>query len=115
MSNTMMGFKVWICVEQYNEETDQHQDLDLPFASVCEFDTAGEAETFASALQQQGEELACQGHYFSREALADYRHLADGLSEMVEAGNCSSLQEDDYRWLVQTLVQITATDPEHDI
>jgi hypothetical protein len=107
----MMGYKVWICVEQCNEETDQYEDLDLPYASVCEFDTAGEAETFASALQQQGEELARQAHYFSRQALADYRHLADGLSEMVEAGNCNSLRGEDYEWLVKKLVQITVTDP----
>ena len=111
-----MEYKVWISVEQCDEDADQYDgmcpDLDLPFASVCTFDTMDEALTFASAFQEQGKELARQAHhYFSREAMRYYRYLADGLSDMVEEGRCNSLRKEDYNWVVEKLVKIAAADP----
>ena len=106
-----MEYKVWISLEQCDEDADQYDDLDLPFASVCTFDTMDEASTFASALQEQGKELARQAHYFSREAMGYYRHLADGLSDMIEEGRMASLRQEDYKWLVDGLVRIAAADP----
>ena len=108
-----MEYKVWISLEQCDEDADQYDDLDLPFASVCTFDTMDEASTFASALQEQGKELARQAHYFSREAMGFYRHLADGLSDMIEEGRLASLRQEDYKWLVDELVRIAAADPDN--
>tara|TARA_R100000306_G_C4297082_1_gene103136 strand:- start:276 stop:518 length:243 start_codon:yes stop_codon:yes gene_type:complete len=45
------------------------------------------------------------------EAMKYYRHLADGLSDMIEEGRLASLRQEDYEWLVDGLVKISATDP----
>lgn len=52
-----MSFKVWIEIEEYDEEADSYQNLDLPFASTAEFDSEDEAYVFAHALQDKGNEL----------------------------------------------------------
>ena len=49
-----MNYKVWICVESCDEEYDQYEDIDVPFAEVATLDTESEAIVFASALQRYG-------------------------------------------------------------
>ena len=34
-----MKYKVWICVESCDEEYDEYEDVDLPFAEVATLDT----------------------------------------------------------------------------
>ena len=50
-----MVYKVWIEVEEINEETDHYKDIsaeNLGFAAAAEFDTKGEAVDFACRLQE---------------------------------------------------------------
>ena len=49
-----MKYKVWICVESCDEEYEQYEDVEVPFAEVATLDTEAEALGFASALQQYG-------------------------------------------------------------
>ena len=52
-----MKYKVWICVESCDEEYDQYEDVDVPFAEVATLDTVSEALVFASALQRYGADV----------------------------------------------------------
>ncbi len=49
-----MKYKVWICVESCDEEYDEYEDIDVPFAEVATLDTVSEALVLASALQRYG-------------------------------------------------------------
>ena len=49
-----MKYKVWICVEYCDEEYEQYEDVEVPFAEVAILETESEALTFASALQRYG-------------------------------------------------------------
>ena len=49
-----MKYKVWICVESCDEEYEQYEDVEVPFAEVATLDTEAEALVFASALQRYG-------------------------------------------------------------
>jgi hypothetical protein len=42
-------FKVWVHIEEIDEEEDLYEDVDLPF-SVGEFDTVEEAEKLCEAI-----------------------------------------------------------------
>ncbi len=49
-----MKYKVWICVESCDEEYEQYEDVEVPFAEVATLETESEALVFASALQRYG-------------------------------------------------------------
>jgi len=49
-----MKYKVWICVESCDEEYEQYEDVEVPFAEVATLDTEADALQFASALQRYG-------------------------------------------------------------
>ena len=49
-----MKYKICICVESCDEEYEQYEDVEVPFAEVATLDTEAEALGFASALQQHG-------------------------------------------------------------
>ena len=49
-----MKYKVWICVESCDEEYEQYEDVEVPFAKAATLDTESEALAFASALQRYG-------------------------------------------------------------
>jgi hypothetical protein len=49
-----MKYKVWICVESCDEEYEQYEDVEVPFAEVATLDTEADALRFASALQRYG-------------------------------------------------------------
>ncbi len=55
-----MKYKVWICVESCDEEYDQYEDVDVPFAEVATLNTESEALVLASALQRYGATLLNQ-------------------------------------------------------
>jgi len=46
-------YKVWIEVEEHDEETDKSCDIDLGFASTAVFDTVEEAIEFATNMHYQ--------------------------------------------------------------
>ena len=52
-----MKYKVWICVESCDEEYEQYEDVEVPFAEVATLDTEAEALVFASALQRYGVDI----------------------------------------------------------
>ena len=52
-----MKYKVWICVESCDEEYEQYEDVEVPFAKVATLDTESEALAFASALQRYGVDI----------------------------------------------------------
>ena len=41
-------------MESFDEEYEEYEDVDVPFAEVATLDTASEAIVFASALQKYG-------------------------------------------------------------
>ena len=49
-----MKYKVWICVESCDEEYEQYEDVEVPFAEVATLDTEADALKFASFLQRYG-------------------------------------------------------------
>ena len=49
-----MKYKVWICVESCDEEYEQYEDVEVPFAEVATLDSEAEALEFASVLQRYG-------------------------------------------------------------
>ncbi len=49
-----MKYKVWICVESCDEEYEQYEDVEVPFAEVATLETESEALVFATALQKYG-------------------------------------------------------------
>jgi len=53
-----MQYKVWIQVEEIDEDTDHYLTLDSSFGSTGEFDTEEEAQEFASRLHDMGEAAA---------------------------------------------------------
>ena len=53
-----MEYKVWVCVEQHDPDTDSYQDCDLPFAGVETFDDLETATQFAQVVQFYAERLA---------------------------------------------------------
>ena len=52
-----MKYKVWICVESCDEEYEQDEDVEVPFAEVATLETESEALVFASALQRYGVDI----------------------------------------------------------
>ena len=46
----MKTYKVWIEIEEYDNETEEGETLDAPGASVAEFKTSKEALEFAALL-----------------------------------------------------------------
>ena len=50
----MNTYKVWIHVEEVNEDDDHYQNIDLWFGSTAEFDTEQEAIEFAVNLHDLG-------------------------------------------------------------
>ena len=52
-----MKYKDWICVESCDEEYEQYEDVEVPFAEVATLETESEALTFASALQRYGVDI----------------------------------------------------------
>ena len=52
-----MKYKVWICVESCDEEYDQYEDVEVPFAEVATLDTEVKALEFASARQRYGVDI----------------------------------------------------------
>lgn len=54
-------YKVWICVEEYDEDTEVGEDIDLPFASVRDFKRMQDAVDFATALHNRPP-LVWRGH-----------------------------------------------------
>ena len=52
-----MKYKVWICVESCDEEYEQYEDVEVPFAEVATLETESEALVFASALQRYGVDI----------------------------------------------------------
>ena len=52
-----MKYKVWICVESCDEEYEQYEDVEVPFAEVATLEMESEALTFASALQRYGVDI----------------------------------------------------------
>jgi len=55
MPNT---YKVWIEVEEYDEERDDYEKLDSSFGATAVFDNEKTAQSFATNLNQLGERLA---------------------------------------------------------
>jgi hypothetical protein len=51
-------YKVWIEIEEFDEETGEGQTLDAPGSSVTSFDNYDDARKFAATLQAVGETLA---------------------------------------------------------
>jgi len=45
-----MQYKVWIEVEEFDEENDYYETVDLPFSAEATFDTLKEATTYAERL-----------------------------------------------------------------
>lgn len=54
----MKTYKVWIEIEEYDDETDESTDHDPGFSSSAEFDTLEEAEAFANELHDHAEAIA---------------------------------------------------------
>mgnify|MGYP000492309537 FL=1 len=52
-----MKYKVSICMESCDEEYDQYEDVEVPFAEVATLETESEALVFASALQRYGVDI----------------------------------------------------------
>jgi hypothetical protein len=52
-------YQVWLHVEEHDEETDETQDIDLPFSATAEFSSEAEAVAFASYLHL-GEGRPCE-------------------------------------------------------
>ena len=52
-----MKYKVSICVESCDEEYDQYEDVEVPFAEVATLDTEVKALEFALALQRYGVDI----------------------------------------------------------
>ena len=50
----MKKYKVWIAIEEINEEEDFYEDVGMP-ESLGEFDTLEEAKEFVEVLDRQGE------------------------------------------------------------
>jgi hypothetical protein len=48
-------YKVWIEIEEVDDDLNHYQTLDLPFASTASFDTEQEALAYATKLNQIGE------------------------------------------------------------
>lgn len=48
-------YKVWICVEKCNDETDEYKDIDLTFSVTAEFKSEKKAANFAEKLHRVGE------------------------------------------------------------
>ncbi len=60
----------------------------------------------------QGRPLKPKRRWALPEAAETYRALADGLSDMVEAGRLNEVDiPDDYEWLVAMLAKIAELDP----
>lgn len=45
-------YKVWIEIEEFDEDTGESCDHDLPFAATGEFDTIEAAESFATEMHE---------------------------------------------------------------
>ena len=52
-----MKYKVSIYVESCDEEYDQYEDVEVPFAEVATLDTEVKALEFASVLQRYGVDI----------------------------------------------------------
>lgn len=50
-------YKVWIEIEEYDDETDHYDDLDAPFGPTATFATDEEALAFAERLHAIGQEI----------------------------------------------------------
>lgn len=50
----MSKWSVWIGLEEYDEERDDFNEGDLPFAATATFDTQEEATAFATRLHEMG-------------------------------------------------------------
>lgn len=48
-------FKVWVCIEAFNERTESGEEMDAPGAAVATFDSYKEAWTYAEKLNAIGE------------------------------------------------------------
>jgi len=46
----MKTYKVWIEIEEYDDETDTYEDMDSPFDGEATFDTEEEAQAYALQL-----------------------------------------------------------------
>lgn len=51
-------YKIWIEIEEFDEETGEGKTLDAPDAAIVSFDDYNDAYTFASRLQKLGYALA---------------------------------------------------------
>lgn len=54
----MITYKVWVCVERCDDETDKYEDIDLDFSATAEFKRAKPAVEFAEKLNAIGVEVA---------------------------------------------------------
>jgi hypothetical protein len=54
-------YKVWVCVEEYDTEREEGEDMDLPFGSVRDFKRRQDAVDFATALHNRPP-LVWRGH-----------------------------------------------------
>ena len=50
-------YKVWIVVERHDDNTDEYEDLDSPFAGEAEFDNEKEAQAYALALHNGAQQV----------------------------------------------------------
>lgn len=50
-------YKVWVEVEEINEDKDHYQNIDLPFASCAVFENEESAINFAKTLHEIGEQM----------------------------------------------------------
>ena len=48
-------YRVWIEVEEYDDETDEYTDVDLDFGSEEVFNTEEEAVEYASKMHEAGQ------------------------------------------------------------
>lgn len=53
-------YKVWVEIERCNEESNDYETLDCPFAFTAVFKTYEEAAEFANNLHEIGESLALE-------------------------------------------------------
>ena len=87
-----MKYKVWICVESCDEEYEQYEDVEVPFAEVATLETEAEALVFVhrrvsthkpkapSNHSHPGKYSASRAHELSATPRGVHRHLAPPLA-----------------------------------
>lgn len=76
-------YKVWLDVEEYDDETDEYRNCDLGFAGTARFDTEVEGHQFAELLDQIGNIIVANIRYRGDPAVPTEALLA-GIGDAID-------------------------------